>query len=258
MALLAIVVFVIIPYLFWKGTWFGTQLSDPEISEYLGESDKPRKIQHALEQIDQKLRRGDTTVRQWYPQLTGLSDHPVKEVRLTLAWLMGEDAAFEGFHESLLRLVRDPEPMVRRNAALSLVRFNDRTGKGEILSILKPLELASDRSGPLALFVMEGVECRHGQALARIGQSDSDLLRAPITGSVQRIHASAGETVQKGQVVFTILSDETQQWEALRALYLIGDPSDLEAVTPLTGPEYPETLRQQAQNTLDRIKGTSR
>ena len=99
---------------------------------------------------------------------------------------------------------------------------------------------------------------RHVVDVGRLGLATSGILQSQAEAKRQRIHASAGESIRKGQVLFTILSDETQQWEALRALYLIGDPSDLEAVKPLTGPEYPETLRQQAQNTLDRIKGTSR
>lgn len=260
MAVLAIVVFVIIPFLFWRGTWFGTRLSDSEVSEYLADRDKPRRVQHALEQIDERLQRGDASARLWHPSLITLAQHPVKEVRITLAWLMGEDPTYPGFHPVLLDLVHDPEPMVRRNAALSLVRLGDRSGKSEITSILRPWELLSDRSGTLQLLVFEGDDTKHGQALARIGGNENDLLRSPITGSVERIHAREGETVRKGQVLFTLLSDQTQQWEALRALYLIGEPSDAAAIEPLTRPEYPELLRRQAQNTLDRIsrQGTAR
>ena len=38
---------------------------------------------------------------------------------------MGQDHRYQPFHEALLKLVNDPEPMVRRNAALGLTNFED-------------------------------------------------------------------------------------------------------------------------------------
>lgn len=253
-AAVAIIVFVIIPYLFWRGTWFGTPLTDEQISEHLAEREKPRNVQKALSQILQKMERKDASARRWYPDLIGLVEHPVKEVRITLSWVLAEDNADPSFHEALRRLLRDGEPMVRRNAALSLVRFGDRSGREELVAVLQPFIVRSDRAGPLTLLVAEGGECKNGQALARVGSRDNDLIRGPIDGTVIRVHARSGDPIRTGQDLLTLSSNEAQVWEALRALYLIGKPADASAIAPFSGPDYPERIRRQAQNTLERLK----
>src|SRR5579871_216609 len=89
---------VILPFLFWRGTWFGRPLTDAEIGQYLGDTAKPRHAQHALVQIGERLDRGDRGVRQWYPQVAALGDSPVVELRRTAAWIMGHDHSYEPFH----------------------------------------------------------------------------------------------------------------------------------------------------------------
>jgi vesicle coat complex subunit len=46
---------------------------------------------------------------------------------------MGFDNTSQEFHNALLKLLHDQEPIVRRNAALALVRFNDNSGREELL-----------------------------------------------------------------------------------------------------------------------------
>ncbi len=41
---------------------------------------------------------------------------------------MGKDPSVPEFHEALKKLLVDNDPMVQRNAALSLVRFGDVSG----------------------------------------------------------------------------------------------------------------------------------
>ena len=50
-----------------------------------------------------------------------------------MAWLMGADSASEDFYNALEKLLLDAEPIVRRNAALALVRFNDASGRQSFL-----------------------------------------------------------------------------------------------------------------------------
>src|SRR5213078_114396 len=116
---------VLMPFLFWWNTWFGRQLSDKQLNEYLRDDKRPRHIQHALVQIGERIMRRDTNVAHWYPELVRLSTHPVEEVRNTDAWVMGQDTRGAGFHDALLKMLRDSSPTVRGNAALSLVRFGD-------------------------------------------------------------------------------------------------------------------------------------
>src|ERR1700741_4178582 len=110
---------VLMPFLFWWNTWFGRHLSDQQLTEFLHDDKKPRHIQHALVQMSERMSRRDITAKQWYPDLLRLAGNPVEEVRNTDAWVMGQDTSDAGFHEALLKMLADPSPMVRGNAALS-------------------------------------------------------------------------------------------------------------------------------------------
>ena len=133
------ILFVIGSFLAWYFTWFGRGLSDSDISQYLVDEKHPRHVQHALLQIQQRIEKGDQTARQWYSQVINLSGNAETEFRLTVAWLMGFDNKSEEFHQALLRLVKDAEPIVRRNAALALVRFNDPSGQFGIVGCIEPI-----------------------------------------------------------------------------------------------------------------------
>ena len=53
---------VMMPFLFWWNTWFGRNLSDKQLNEYLHDQSKPRHIQHALVQIGERMAHHDGTV----------------------------------------------------------------------------------------------------------------------------------------------------------------------------------------------------
>src|SRR5215813_10515532 len=115
--------FIIVPFLTWYLTWFGRSLSDDKIAEYLADDQHPRNIQHALTQIEARMEKNDASVKKFYPRIVELTTNPNTEVRKTVAWVMGQDNASEEFHRALLSLLNDTEPLVRRNAAVQLVRF---------------------------------------------------------------------------------------------------------------------------------------
>jgi hypothetical protein len=193
---------VLVPFLFWRGTWFGRPLTEEETGQYLSDPEKPRHIQHALVQIGQRIERGDTTAQRWYPQVVQLAKSPYLEIRVTLAWVMGADNHSEEFHRALLGLLADSSPLVRRNAALSLVRFGDAAGKPELLSMLRLYSAGGSGDGALS----PGSE---------------------------------------------------QVWEALRALYLVGQASDLPDVERFaagTVPGIPARIQQQAVLTAAEIR----
>jgi len=141
------IMFVVASFLAWYFTWFGRELTDAEISKYLADEKHPRHVQHALLQIEQRMERGDPNVRKWYPQLIVLSGNAETEFRLTVAWLMGFDNKSAEFHQTLLKLLQDREPLVRRNAALALVRFNDPSGRRELRAILEPYPVHAPTEG---------------------------------------------------------------------------------------------------------------
>src|SRR5256884_115825 len=138
---------VLLPFLFWWNTWFGRQLSDQQITQYLTDDKRPRHIQHALVQIGERIVRRDAAVKRWYPELVRLATHPVEEVRNTDAWVMGQDTSGIGFHEALLKMLQDPSPLVRGNAALSLVRFHDDSGRAQIVALLQPVHILAPGTG---------------------------------------------------------------------------------------------------------------
>lgn len=179
-----------VPFLFWYQTWFGRKLSDAEIGRYLDPNARPRDMQHALSQIAASMERGDGEGRRWYPEIVALSRQENTQIRLMAAWVMGQDNQSGIFHEALLTALKDPEVMVRRNAALALVRFRDASGRAELDRVL-----------------------------------------------------------QSG-------TDETQVWEALRGLFLVGQPGDLAAVSEYQGQSRSVSgaIRAQAELTAQAIR----
>ena len=226
------ILFVCGAFLSWYFSWFGRELSDADVANYLVDLKRPRHVQHALLQVQQRIERGDSTAKQWYPQIIQLAGSPEKEFRLTAAWLMGFDNQSEQFHQTLLQLVRDPEPIVRRNAALALVRFNDKSGRAELRAVLEPFQVLAPVAGVVASTLKEGAQVARGTLLVRITLSDNSSaeVRSPLPGSLAKIAAPAGTTVVPGATLLTINSDEDSIWEALRGLSLVGESEDLAGV----------------------------
>ncbi len=256
------ILFVIGSFLAWYFTWFGRGLSDSDISQYLVDEQRPRHVQHALLQIQQRIEKGDQTAQQWYPKIITLSGNVETEFRLTAAWLMGFDNKSEEFHQALLRLVKDPEPIVRRNAALALVRFNDSSGRLELVATLNPYELKATTAGTVASTLKEGSQLARGTLLGRITQPDEKTfeVRSPLLGKVDKVVAPSGSSVIPGGVLLTINSDEGSVWEALRGLALVGEVSDLPAVEKYIQevPPVSERVREQAAMTAKAIQSRAK
>lgn len=230
--LLLAVLFVAATFLAWYFSWFGRGLSDADISKYLADEKNPRHVQHALLQIQQRMERGDPSAKNWYPQLVTLSGNPETEFRLTVAWLMGFDNKAPQFHEALLKLVHDPEPIVRRNAALALVRFDDSSGREELVSVLRPYVLKAPVEGTVASSMREGATVARRTLLARIEEADGKVveLRSPLPGRIEKLFKSNGSQVKTDEDLLTINSDEESVWEALRGLALVGVTDDLPVI----------------------------
>ena len=252
---------VLLPFFFWRGTWFGRSLSDSEVGEYLADNSKPRHIQHALVQIGERMSRRDASAARWYPDLVRLASHPVEEIRTTDAWVMGQDATRPEFHEALRRMLGDASPMVRGNAALSLVRFGDDSGHAQIVELLQPVVVPAPRAGRVAALARAGEPANHGTMLARIeAGGETAEVRAPITGRVRSLAVQEGAQVTAGAELLTLDPGAEQVWEALRALYLIGRPEDLPLVESYQRPQpgLPQRIQQQAAETAQAIKARQR
>jgi len=248
------------PVWFWWNTWFGRTLSEKQVVEYLRDDRHPRHIQHALVQLGERMSRHDTKVVQWYPDLVRLASHPVEEVRNTDAWVLGQDTAGQGFHEALVQMLHDSSPLVRGNAALSLVRFGDATGRAEIIALLQTRKISAPITGRVIDADRPGTAIRQGGLIAQLQNNQQTVeVRSPISGRIRTIFAQTGQTVQAGTELATIDPATEQACEALRALYLVGQPEDLPAVAPYERelPEIPDHLRQQAILTDKAIRDRS-
>jgi biotin carboxyl carrier protein len=248
---------VLMPFLFWWNTWFGRHLSDNQLSEFLNDEKHPRHIQHALVQLGERLTMHDASAVRWYSDLERLASYPVEEVRNTDAWVMGQDATQAGFHTALLKMLEDPSPMVRGNAALSLVRFGDAAGRLQIVALLQPARITAPVSGRVIDTDHAGTAIHQGGLIAKLqsGQQITEV-RSPISGRIRTLSAVTGADVSSGAELASVDPGAEQVWEALRALYLIGQPADLPAVGNYERdlPEIPDRVRQQALLTGQAIK----
>ncbi|MFN2493782.1 MAG: biotin/lipoyl-containing protein [Pyrinomonadaceae bacterium] len=259
--LILALLFVVASFLAWYFTWFGRDLADSEITEFLLDEEHPRHVQHALLQIQQRIERGDKSATQWYPQIIELASNPEAEFRLTAAWLMGADNTSEEFHGALRKLLIDPEPIVRRNAALALVRFNDSSGRIEIASMLQNFTIKAPAAGTFVSSLSSGAQISRGALLARIQQPNNEIamVRSPLNGTVDQVMATNGHNITTGDPLLTLKPDEQSVWEALRALSMIGRAEDLTLVERYTGrsgsgEQGSERLTQQATLTANAIK----
>ena len=256
--LILAILFVVASFLTWYLTWFGRGLSDAEITKYLSDYGHPRHVQHALLQVQERIERRDPAATQWYPQIVALTDNPETEFRLTAAWLMGSDNKSEEFHTALKKLLLDREPIVRRNAALALVRFNDTSGRAELTAMLTPFTVNAPVGGTLESNLSKAASVSRGTLLARIREPNGEIaaMRSPLSGSIDNIIAATGSPVIIGQAILTIKSDEQSIWEALRALAVVGTPGDLQLIGSYASgaATSSDRLKQQATLTANAIK----
>ena len=248
---------VLMPFLFWWNTWFGRQLSGKQLTEYLQDEKKPRHIQHALVQIGERMARHDNGAARWYPEVARLASYPVEEVRNTDAWVMGQDTSGSGFHEALLKMLNDPSLMVRGNAALSLVRFGDASGRPQVVGLLHPAKVVAPTSGKIRDTSTAGTAIHQNGVVAKIENSGQTTeIRSPISGRLRELSVKTGQTVAAGDEVATLDPGTDQVWEALRALYLIGQPEDIPIIESYERelPDIPDHVRQQAVLTEKAIR----
>src|SRR5258708_31995637 len=193
---------VLMPFLFWWNTWFGRQISDKQISEYLNDDRHPRHIQHALVQLGERMARQDAGATHWYPQLLRLASHPVEEVRNADAWVMGQDTSATTFRQTLLKMLQDSSPMVRGNAALSLVRFGDATGRPQIVALLQPASIVAPVGGRVIDMDKVGTSVRQGGLIAKLQEGERTTeIRTPISGRIRALSGATGATVAAGTEV---------------------------------------------------------
>jgi hypothetical protein len=257
---LAVVAFLVllITFLFWYQTWFGRRLSPAEMNQYLTDTSVPHKTQHALSQLADEITRHDPDALRWYPQLLALAGNRETEFRMMAAWVMGQDSQSAEFHQTLGRLLNDPQPMVRRNAALALVRFGDASGERELQMMLEPFDLLAPADGKIEFQLKESDEVKRNIAVVRIerGSGPPIEVHSLVEGILERRMAAEGDQIVAGQTIAIISPSEKQVWESLRALYLVGGADSLRDVERYARgvPGMPDRVKQQAALTAQAIQ----
>jgi biotin carboxyl carrier protein len=248
--------FVLMPFLLWYSTTFTRPLSDAELTKYLDDTEHPRDAQHALSQIADRIESADPAVRasakQWYPRVVTLSWQGIDQLRVTAAWVMGQDNQSQEFHAALRKQLEDPNPMVRRNAALSLVRFGDTSGHDIIAGMLGAYTMSAPRSGIVSPRVKPGEAINPGTLLGHIKVSGRETeVRSRVSGTIRQWAVPEGSEIQAGQPMLQIDPSSDMVWESLRALYLIGQKEDLPAVSQyIRGADrMPPQVQKQAELT---------
>ena len=229
------------------------------MTEYLHDRNKPRNVQHALEQLVNRIIAKDQSATRFYPDVIAASQHEQAEVRLTAAWVMGQDNSYQEFHASLLTLLQDTNAGVRHNAALGLVRFGDSSARPELIAMLKPYTVRSENAGTVELIIkQEGVAVAAGAPLVRVKQDDGKTaeIYAPEAGRLEAALVANGTKVEAGSELMTLSPSTEQVWEALRALYLVGQVEDIPYVQRYTRPiaTMPDSVQKQATSTLESIR----
>ena len=175
------------------------------------------------------------------------------EIRQTSAWIMGQDHSYAPFHEALLKLIPIRSPwcggMRRWRFRISAIRRPVRScwpccGRTRFLS---PVAGVVEYRLKLAEYVNPGT------LVARVGGVE---VRSPLPGEVRDFSRRAGSTVASGDPLVELSADKEHVWEALRALWTVGTPDDLEDiqryVRGVAG--MPEKVQEQALLTVQAIQ----
>jgi HEAT repeat protein len=259
---IVVILFVIIPFLSWYGSWFGRPLSDAQLEQYLNDREKPRNVQHALSLIGNKIIEGDKSMQRWYPLVINASKNDNPEVRKIAAWTMGQDNSVEDFHKTLLELLKDQNAGVRHNAALQLVRFNETSSRAELMAMLEPLTLRSETEGTVEFIVSEeGRAVAAHSPLARIKNANGQVaeLHAPEAGRLEMLAVPDKASVRAGDSILVLAPSVEQVRESLKALYLVGQPEDIPGIQRYTGQVtgMPDAVQKQASATIEAIRARS-
>jgi multidrug efflux pump subunit AcrA (membrane-fusion protein) len=102
-----------------------------------------------------------------------------------------------------------------------------------------------------------GTAIHQSGVIAKLEQNGQTIeIRSPIAGRLRNLSVRTGQSVAAGDQIATLDPSTEQVWEALRALYLIGQLDDLPAILRYERelPDIPDHVRQQALLTEKAIR----
>ena len=126
------------------------------------------------------------------------------------------------------------------------------------MALLQPARITAPAAGRIADSDRPGTSIREGGLIAKLAASGSSQIveiRSPIPGRIRSV-AQTGANLGQGSELAVIDPATEQVWEALRALYLIGQPEDIPSIQPYERdlPDVSNDVRQQAIETERAIR----
>ncbi|MAE75662.1 MAG: hypothetical protein CMJ85_02190 [Planctomycetes bacterium] len=256
---------ILLPFVFWKQTWFGEALGAEDIITRIDAISGPntqqrdlRRAQHAIEQISKRVathaKTGKGDPKQFYAKVIALAGHEEAVIRETVAWLMGEDAKEPSFAKPLRALVADDQPIVRRNAALSLGKRRDLAALPVLRAMLLPFPIQAPAAGEIVGIVPSVYGVCRGVEIARIRTASGSVetVRTPVLGGkTGRVLASKGGTVAAGAIICSVMPSSREVFYALICLHEIGTAAELPLLKPYLEPsaDYGRKVAEQAKRT---------
>ncbi len=242
---------ILVPGLFWWGTWFGKRLDDDALVERLSPDAKPRHVQHGISEIAMRLDEGRPGMQRWVDELVRASSRSEASVREAAAWAMQHDTARPEFAARLREMVtEDSSPIARRNAATSLSRFGDDTGLQVLREMLGNHGVLAPAAGTVTTTLAADDPVKQGMLAVRIdlGDGRSAEVRAALPGRVLDAVVEEGATVAAGDVLLVVAPAAGHVRNAIVALALVGQPEDVATLLSLADPRsgWPEDIRRQA------------
>ncbi len=120
------------------------------------------------------------------------------------------------------------------------------------MALLQPAVINAPQSGHIVDSDRPGTAVHQGGLIAKLqyGNGQTQELRSPIPGRI-RSAAQTGANVTGGAEIAVVDPATEQVWEALRALYLVGQVEDVPAVRLYQRdlPDISNDVRQQATET---------
>ena len=128
-----------------------------------------------------------------------------------------------------------------------------RRGRPQIVALLQPAHISAPADGHVVDSDRPGTPVHQGGLLAKLATAGSSTpveVRSPIPGRIRSV-AQPGANVTANSEIAVVDPGTEQVWEALRALYVVGQMDDLEAVRTYERdlPDISNDVRQQAVET---------
>jgi multidrug efflux pump subunit AcrA (membrane-fusion protein) len=148
-------------------------------------------------------------------------------------------------------------------AALSLSRFNDGSGRAELLSMLRSYSVKVPQVGTLVTVLPVNSTVTREGMLARMRDERGTVheVRAPVAGRIERASATEGTSLSAGAELLVLAPDGKNAWEALRALYVVGEAEDLPEIERYARGEVArmsDEIKKQAARTAEAIKSRAK